>query len=559
MSVASSRYRALSLFVLGAFVRTCFWLATPDRELPNSIAYEGDTPKWLQMLLRGDGDMQNALPLHPPGMSWLMPWLTDGSSFGFARAVMVVLGALLAPLLYLLLRRSFSERVALLTGGICAVSSALVVIGSGLHSGIPYLLLFVLGLFPLQTLRHKVSISAAILFGVLQAIACYFRAEHLAFAGMALLWLFVRARPHGRMVAGVAAIAMFATFVPWQVQASDMVSRVNKQGFPGRPPKPFPGPPLALPWDLDALDILSRTPAFIRYSTFGFVNDTVKMRGGTRVRVSDLAVLDEAYGYRPEPLSTPLLVMYGPMNFCLANYETSTGTFSRTALDHRPPLKGGVERYSPDIQVCLQPNGPLRFDYPPHLEIINHGYRIGLDRWLARPGWALWLMGQKLLHSWRGMATGVGSYSMPLGMSGVREPVDMTVAMTGIAAVWRGLLLALALFGLWSARSLSGVVPFVLFTLSKLLAIVLFFGYARMGALCIPSLALLWAIAVERLLLARLSAIWIKRLMWSTVTIVVVLEGVRCFMGESPKMLLEQPPLGPIAGRNERVLVHYLR
>jgi hypothetical protein len=30
-----------------------------------------------------------------------------------------------------------------LTGGLCAVSSGLVVVGSGLHSDIPYLLLFV--------------------------------------------------------------------------------------------------------------------------------------------------------------------------------------------------------------------------------------------------------------------------------------------------------------------------------------------------------------------------------------------------------------------------------
>jgi hypothetical protein len=558
MNAATSRNRALSLFVLGAFVRTCFWLATPDRELPTSIAYEGDAPKWLQLLAGGESDIQNALPLHPPGMTWLMPVLTDGNSFVFARAVMVVLGALLAPLLYLLLRRNFSERVAVLTGGLCAVSSGLVVVGSGLHSDIPYLLLFVAGLFPFEKLRKEASTLAAITFGLLQALACYFRAEHMAFAGMALLWLFVRNRPHGRIGAVVAAVTMIAAFVPWQMHASDMVNRANKHGFPGRSPV-LPMPPRALPWDVNAMDVINRVPAFARFETYAFVNDTVKMRGGSRVTVSDLDVLDEAFGYRPEPLSTPLLVMYGPMNFCLANYETSTGMFSRSAFDHRPPLKGGAERYSSDIKVFFVPNTPLHWGYPPHLEIINHGYRIGLERWFARPGWALWLMGQKLLHSWRGIATGVGSYSMPFGMSGVREPVDMTVSMNGIAAVWRALLLALALFGLWTARTACGAVPFVLFTLSKLLAIVLFFGYARMGALCIPSFALLWAIAVDRLVLARLSAGWVIRLLWITVTIVVLVEGVRCFMGESPKMLLEEAPSGPVAGRNERVTVKYFR
>jgi hypothetical protein len=77
--------------------------------------------------------------------------------------------------------------------------------------------------------------------------------------------------------------------------------------------------------------------------------------------------------------------------------------------------------------------------------------------------------------------------------------------------------------------------------------------------LCIPSFALLWAIAVDRLVLARLSAGWVIRLLWITVTIVVLVEGVRCFMGESPKMLLEEAPSGPVAGRNERVTVKYFR
>src|SRR5690606_26545338 len=112
-----------------------------------------------------EGEIQLALPLHPPGMNWLMPWLTDGVSYGFGRTVMVLLGALVAPLLYLLLRRGFSERVALLAGGICAVSSGLVVLGSGLHSDIPYLVLFLLGLFPLQVMQQRVSLVAAVLFG----------------------------------------------------------------------------------------------------------------------------------------------------------------------------------------------------------------------------------------------------------------------------------------------------------------------------------------------------------------------------------------------------------
>lgn len=97
MSFASTRVRALSLFALAALTRLCFWLATPDRGLSSSIAYEGDAPKWLSFLSEPGTNIQLALPMHPPGMIWLTPLLTDGESFGFARFVMVVLGALVAP------------------------------------------------------------------------------------------------------------------------------------------------------------------------------------------------------------------------------------------------------------------------------------------------------------------------------------------------------------------------------------------------------------------------------------------------------------------------------
>lgn len=556
MTFASVRVRALGLFLLGAFVRACFWVATPDRELPNSIAYEGDAPKWLQILADVPGDIQSALPLYPPGMSWLLPVLTDGQSFVFARLSMVLLGALLAPLLYLLLRRSLSERVAAVSGGFVAVSSGLVVLGSGLHSDIPYLFLFLVGLFPYEVMRRSASVVAAVQFGLTQALACYLRVDHLAFVVMALVWLAARTKPRGGVSALIAPATILLVFAPWQFHIAAQIDRANAQGFPGRELKVLP---LAnsLPWDADALALVNQTPGFSRELAFAFVNNTMNVRGAKRVTIRDLTVLDEAYGYRPEALSTPLLAMYGPLNFCLANYETSTGAFSRAAFDHRPPLVGGVDRYSSMIRICLQPNGPLRFDYPPHLEIINHGYRIGIERLWARPGWAMWLFGQKVLKAWRGTATGIGSYALPLGMSGLREPVDMTVSMTSTASIWRALLLALGVFGVFCARRAPSVSPFLLFVFAKLVAVVLFFGYARMGALCIPSFAVFWAIGLDRLLFTRMPAVWLKRLLWVAVVTIVLMEGVRCMMGDWPKMQRVGPALGPIIGRDERVIVNY--
>jgi len=555
MNFASTRVRALSLFALAALVRLCFWVATPDRGLSNSIAYEGDTPKWLSFLSEPETNIQLALPMHPPGMIWLTPWLTDGESFVLVRIVMLLLGATLAPLLYLLLRRGFSERIALVAGFVCAVSSSLVVIGSGVHSGVPYLVLFLLGLFPFEAMRRGRGYGAAVLFGVLQALACFFRIDHLAFVVLALLWLAIRTRPHGWSCAIASLTTITLAFLPWQDYANDLVHTANTKGFPERAPESLP---LAnsLPWDEDALTAVRNMPAFARTVTFGFVNNTVALRGGKRVVMADLGILDDAYAYRPESFSSSLLSMYGPLNFALANYPGHDGGFSRKALDHRPPLKGGVEVYSPMIRVCLEPNGPMRFDYPPHLELVNHGYRIGFDRWLADPGWALGLMVNKVVFAWRGIANGLGSYNMPLGMSGVRQAVDITTAYGWWATTWRVLLLVLAGVGIWVLRSSCGLVPFALFVVAKLIAVVLFFGYARMGALCVPSFALLWAAAIDRLLLARLSEDACKRLVKAAVVTVLLLEVVRCFAGESPKMTPLGESFGTI-GRNQTVLVSY--
>ena len=556
MSFASTRARALSLFALAALVRMCFWLATPDRALPNSIAYEGDTPKWLSFLVDPATNVQLALPMHPPGMIWLTPWLTDGEAFGVARFAMALLGSLLAPMLYLFLRRGFSERVALLAGLICAVSSSLVVVGSGLHSEVPYLVMFALGLFPYDAMRRRQSYGAAVWFGLTQGLACFLRVDHLAFVVLALAWLAIRSRPHGRGGALVAAATIVIVFLPWQGQASALVARANTVGFPGQEPESLP---LAnsLEWDEDALVAVRNMPAFSQVATFAFVNNTVKLRGGKRVMMVDLEILDGAFGSRPEALSTPLLALYGPMNFALANYPEGSGGFSREALDHRPPLVDGLQNYSSMIQVCLQPNAPLMLSYPPHNEILNHGYRLGLDRWWADPGWALSLMASKAAIAWRGAAMGVGSYNAPHGMSGVREAVDITVPLGWLATTWRVVLLVLALAGLWFARSASAVAPLLLFAASKLVAVLLFFGYARFGAMCVPSLAILWSVAIDRILLARLSEATINRLLWAFVVGVVCLEGVRCVAGELPKMTPDGVPSGPVIGRDERVFVNY--
>jgi hypothetical protein len=60
-----------------------------------------------------------------------------------------------------------------------------------------------------------------------------------------------------------------------------------------------------------------------------------------------------------------------------------------------------------------------------------------------------------------------------------------------------------------AARQRAALAPWLLLLASKLLVTVLFFGYARQGAACIPALAPLAALAIDRWLLvpaARRSA-----------------------------------------------------
>lgn len=553
----SSRSRALLLFVVALVVRASFWLATPDRNLSNAPVYEGDAPKWLAFLLRPEGEIQLELPFHPPGMIWLTGWLTDGESFWFARLVMVLLGALLAPLLYLAVRRSFDECVALLAGGLVALASGLVMLSSGLHSETPYLFLFALGLLPLHRLSERENAGPhawpALAFGATQAVACYFRVDHLAFVALVLGWLLVRHRRRALLDVAMVVGALAVVLAPWQLHANDMVNRANEQGFAGRAPLALPMPG-ALPWSEDALAAVRAVPAFARNATFGFVNGTVAHRGGRRVELVDLEILDQAYGYRPGPLATPLIAMYGPMNFALANYEASGGGFTREAFDHRPPLVGGIDAYPPGLRGMLQPNLALSFDYPPHLELINHGYRVALSRMQDQPGQALSLMMRKLQVAWRGAATGFGSYAVPLGMSGVREPVDIAVAQGWLPGSWRTMLAFLALVGLWYARKSPAIWPFVGFVAAKVITVALFFGYARFGAMCVPALALFWAVGAHQLWLSRLSGSSRMRLAWSVLTLVLVIELVRAVTVAAPEVEVAGPV---VTGRNQAAFVRY--
>lgn len=503
----STKSQFLVLFAASLAVRLAAWFASPGTAPPFDPLYQGDAPYW-QQAAAGTGALEAWLPFRPPAMGWLVRTLWNGDPRDAlpVRLVLCAISALVPPLLYRAACTLTTERIARLAGWICVFATALVTLGNGVHGELPYLALFLLTLPDCARLRRGAAAVVAVRWSLLHAAACLFRADHLLCWALSLpCWLLAR-RPARARDFALAVTAFALALLPWQLHAAATVAACNERGVGPVADAPPPG---SLPWDQDAVAAVRAMPAFARMATFGFVGDTVRARGGTRVAPADLQVLDEAYGSRPEPLTTPLLALYGPLNFFLANSPESDGGFTRAPLDRRPPLVGGPTRYPPGLLDVLPRDGTLELAYPPHLHAINHGYRLGWQWICADPGAALGLFADKLAQTWRGAATGLTAWNLPMGRSGVREPVDLVVADGGLAAGWRLLLFALAVAGWWRLRAHAGTAAWHTWLATRLVTAVLFFGYARLGALCVPVLAIGWAAAIDAAL-----ASWPQRRSW---------------------------------------------
>ena len=489
---------ALLLFVVALVLRVLFVAATADGGPGWHAGFQGDAPVWQGIaanLAAGRPDEQLALPLRPPGMHWFVAQLWDGApgSVWTARLVFVVLGALVAPLVWWLLRRHVGARVAFCTALLCAASSNLLLLSSGLHNETLYLVLALaaLGCQPVGT-RPVGGAGAvawrgptALLWGALHGASCLVRAEHILTAAVLLLLALHATGRRGARSAALAAVALALVLLPWQLRANALVDAYN-QG-----PQPAPElPKVALPWNDDALATVRALPAFQRYPVLAFVTETVKARGGNRVRQQDLAVVRQAYDCWPEPLPKGFLAIYGGLNFFLANSKEAAGGFSAAALDREPPLEGGDIHYPPGLRGRLPRNGVLTLSYPPHLDAIVHGSQKGWAEIAADPGAAMARAGAKLWHAAEGAVGGVGGYALPIGLSGERRQVDFVTATSGWSDVWRLLMLGAAAFGLWRLRRCRGVWPLLAFAATKVAVVAVYFGYARQGALCVPIVAL---------------------------------------------------------------------
>lgn len=515
---------AVALFLFGLALRVLFQLAGQDGGCGWHLGFQGDAPVWQELatkMANGVADDQLRLPWRPPGMQWLVAllWNGDPQRVAVVRWTFVGLGASVAPVSWLWLRRHTSPRVALLTAGLCAAASNLLLLGSGLHVEVVYLLGTLLSLFDQDRLAGPRAHVAALRQGLFGGVLCLLRTEHVL--TMVVFWWWARRSGASWRTLGLGVAAAAVVLVPWQLHANAMVDAYN-----AGPQPPPPLPRSALPWDADAVAAVRALPSFQQAPVSGFVADTVRVRGGTRVTAADLAIVREAYGCDPAPLPHAFGALYGGLNFFLANTPEADGGFAAAALDRPPQLLGGEAKYPPGLRNVLPRGGAIVLGYPPHLAAVVDGTSLGLREIAADPSGALLRTGKKLWHAVEGMTGGLGGHALPIGLSGVRRQVDLTTATGGWAVVWRVLVLAVASVGLWSLRRTRGLAPLLLFAATKVVVVVVWFGYARQGALCLPVVALGVAALVDRLL----PTVTATRARWSwalLATLLLAVEGLR--------------------------------
>jgi hypothetical protein len=514
----------LGPFGLALAVRLLFWRATPDRAWAYSAAYKGDALLWLEYArsLLGGPEFELGLPIHPPGAALLVALLWDGGAagVGFLRFAWALQGALAVALFALAAARAFGQAVGAIAGLWMAAATGLVLLSASVNAEAPYLLLVALSLLLLEAAGR--SRGALVTWSALQAAACLVRVEHalfflllLASRALAARTAATRAAAAAPGVAGTASVpgwplsriaaslGVFAlALAPWHVSAWAAIARVNREGPGGTAEQAAAAVERAFPgirWEDPARAETERMPAFARPTAAAFVAATVAHRGGRVVRAEDLRVLEDAFGYVPRPLSPrPFVSLYGPLNFALANNPAATGGFSRAPLDAPPPLRPRRADYPPALVAGLPPPD-LTLLYPPHLALVNEGYARGLAWIAAEPGAFARLAARKLALSGAGATLGFGGRNLPLGLSGPRRAVDLvTPAASPLAIAWSTLVAAAAALGLAAGWRRRALLPWLLFLVTKLVATLAFFGYARQGAQLIPVVAVLVALGLVR-------------------------------------------------------------
>lgn len=515
----------LLLFVLALALRILFLLAIPPESGPFNPYYQGDTPVWLDYAsaIQDSRTYDLGLPLRPPGIAYLTAVLWDGQDSGLLRLKLAwsIMGAMVVALLFIAVQRSFNPVAAIFAAFFAAASTGLIILSTSPNNEIPYLLLVIAAFTLWGSIRQDPRLHTLLLWSVLNGLACLIRVEHVLFFALVsvyLVWTWTRpaeqgdAWKPGLARGGIMLVFFIMPLIPWQLHIWSQIEQFNQQPLVTNAATEQAYQQLesllgGFPWTEEAVREREALPAFCRRPVENFIAATVAMRGESEVSAEDFQIIEEAFGSRPDPISAyPFVSIYGPLNFRLANNSDATGGFTRAPLEAAPPLEGGLSAY-PGFLVAGLPPPDLSLTYLPHLEIVNHGYRLGLDWIVENPEEYLTLAARKLANFWSGATLGLTGYNLPLGLSGVRRPVDLVVPEGGAGvAFWRWTGLIVLLAGVWVGRREEALVPWLLLLVTKTAVTLAFFGYAREGAVVIPVIGLLTGLLISR------GLDWIKRL-----------------------------------------------
>lgn len=525
-------------FVVAAALRILFWLATDDRGLAHSAAFRGDAALWLEYArwFQGGPLFELGLPIQPPGTAWLVSALWDGTPDGVFRLRLAwsLLGAGAVALFTVAVHRSFGSRPAWIAGMLMAASTGLIVLSSSIDAETPYLVLVSLAILLWPTAGR--SWPAVVAASIVHGLGCLVRVEHVLFYALFLLVAFRGSSNVVRRVVVSLAIVV-ATLMPWHVRAWSRIERFNTEKPADESAWTAERVMASLgeqAWDDEARAEAARLPAFARPTATVFVAATVAHRGRRVIIARDFGILDDAFGYRPRPIGPrPFISLYGPLNFALANDPRGDGGFTRALLEDPPRLFPARSAY-PEALVVGLPPADLSFVYPPHLALLNDGYRITLESMARAPSRHLQLVLRKLHRFVQGAALGFTGYGFPLGAASEAHAVDLALPAPGVRSwLWLGLVVVACAAGFAAARGNPFLTPWLVFAGCKVTMAMAFFGYARQGAQIIPVVALLMALGLRRAFPALDAGM--------RATVLATMVAATCLVSEAVRFLSLRP------------------
>lgn len=483
---------AASVFAVALLVRLLFLFTWPDRAWPHSLWYEGDATVWAEWagaLSRGEV-FESGLPLRSPAVAYLLHWAGLGGwpvDYTAPKVVWCTASALGCALAYLAFARVASRRAALLGAGYLVFSFASYVQSVSLNGEALYTPLLVLIVLGTHRMLERPGWLMAAGLGVAHGVAILVRAEHqllvvvlIAAAGWSA-WTRRAERGHLRNAVirtGALVAVGVCVCLPWSVRGSLAIAEYNRTGPPVRYAASEPA------WAPAGRAFLEDLPAFCRAELHEYVSFVARSEGTAEVSEARAReIILRQFGYLPEPLTTPVFVSnQGALAFALANHPEARGGFSKAALDAR-----------------FNPDPTLNPALPTHLQLLNHGYRVGLG-WIIDDPWR-WTKNAvaKLGMFAEGATQGLSAANLPLGRAGVRRPVDQFTAEGEAwrAVPWRVALACVFITGIWAAARAGRGGLWAIVIVYKIAVAVLFFGYARQAASILPAFAFFLGLGLD--------------------------------------------------------------